>query len=75
VQKKLTPFLKSCGYNPKKDIVFVPISGLLGAVVILPLASSFVARKLSILSPHGIHVPLQPRALQCPEPFPCAVDL
>lgn len=26
----LTPFLKSCGYNPKKDIVFLPMSGLLG---------------------------------------------
>ena len=26
----LTPFLKSCGYNPKKDIIFLPISGLLG---------------------------------------------
>ena len=30
-QSKLTQFLvKSCGYNPKKDIVFVPISGLYG---------------------------------------------
>ena len=30
-QSKLTQFLvKSCGYNPKKDIVFVPISGLFG---------------------------------------------
>lgn len=27
---KLTPFLKSCGYNPKKDIIFLPMSGLLG---------------------------------------------
>ena len=27
---KLTPFLRSCGYNPKKDIVFLPMSGLLG---------------------------------------------
>ena len=26
----LTPFLKSCGYNPKKDIIFLPMSGLLG---------------------------------------------
>jgi hypothetical protein len=26
----LTPFLKACGYNPKKDIVFLPMSGLLG---------------------------------------------
>ena len=27
---KLTPFLRSCGYNPKKDIEFLPMSGLLG---------------------------------------------
>lgn len=26
----LTPFLRSCGYQPKKDIVFLPMSGLLG---------------------------------------------
>lgn len=30
VQDKLTPFLKNCGYNPKKDVVYVPISGLYG---------------------------------------------
>lgn len=30
IQDKLTPFLKGCGYNPKKDIVFLPISGLFG---------------------------------------------
>jgi len=30
VQSKLTPFLKSCGYNTKKDVYFVPISGLHG---------------------------------------------
>lgn len=30
VQEKLTPFLRSCGYNPKKDITYVPISGLYG---------------------------------------------
>ena len=27
---KLTPFLRSCGYNPKKDIIYLPMSGLLG---------------------------------------------
>lgn len=31
VQGKLTPFLRSCGYNPKKDVIFVPISGLFGS--------------------------------------------
>lgn len=30
IKDKLTPFLKGCGYNPKKDLVFLPISGLLG---------------------------------------------
>jgi len=30
IQDKLTPFLKNCGYNPKKDVVYVPISGLYG---------------------------------------------
>lgn len=33
----LTPFLKSCGYNPKKDVVFLPISGLLGYNIKEPL--------------------------------------
>ena len=27
---KLGPFLRSCGYNPKKDIMYLPMSGLLG---------------------------------------------
>lgn len=30
IEKKLAPFLKSCGYNIKKDVLFLPISGLLG---------------------------------------------
>jgi translation elongation factor EF-1alpha len=30
LQEKLTLFLKSCGYHPKKDIAYVPISGLYG---------------------------------------------
>jgi len=30
ITTKLTPFLKSCGYNVKKDVTFVPISGLHG---------------------------------------------
>ena len=29
-QDKLTTFLRGCGYNPKKDIAYVPISGLYG---------------------------------------------
>ncbi|KAL6775982.1 EFG3 [Auxenochlorella protothecoides x Auxenochlorella symbiontica] len=30
VEKKLTLFLKGSGYNPKKDLAFLPISGLFG---------------------------------------------
>lgn len=30
IENKLAPFLRSCGYNPKKDITYLPISGLLG---------------------------------------------
>lgn len=30
IEKKLTPYLKTCGYNPSKDIFFVPISGQYG---------------------------------------------
>jgi peptide chain release factor subunit 3 len=30
VETKLTPFLKSCGYNTKKDVQYIPISGLFG---------------------------------------------
>ncbi|KAI8325484.1 hypothetical protein GQ54DRAFT_254651 [Martensiomyces pterosporus] len=30
---KLTPFMKSAGYNPKTDLVFLPISGYTGAGV------------------------------------------
>ena len=26
--EKLTPFLKGCGYNIKKDVIFVPLSAL-----------------------------------------------
>lgn len=30
IKTKLTPFLKACGYNIKKDVQFLPISGLYG---------------------------------------------
>lgn len=30
VEKKLLPYLKSCGYNPAKDITFIPISAACG---------------------------------------------
>ncbi|CAN1180328.1 Eukaryotic peptide chain release factor GTP-binding subunit ERF3A [Linum perenne] len=31
IESKMVPFLKTSGYNVKKDVVFLPISGLLGA--------------------------------------------
>lgn len=30
IESKLTPFLRGCGYNPKKDLLYLPISGLMG---------------------------------------------
>ena len=30
IVSKLTPFLKSCGYNPAKDLEFLPIAALSG---------------------------------------------
>lgn len=30
IVRGLTPFLKQCGYNPKKDLTFIPISALSG---------------------------------------------
>lgn len=30
IVKGLTPFLKTAGYNPKKDLTFIPISALHG---------------------------------------------
>lgn len=31
IQNKLTPYLRKCGYNPKSDIFYIPVSGLTGA--------------------------------------------
>ena len=31
IQDKLTPYLKKCGFNPKNDIFYIPVSGLTGA--------------------------------------------
>ncbi|KAK3017366.1 hypothetical protein RJ639_005553 [Escallonia herrerae] len=31
IESKMIPFLKSSGYNVKKDVLFLPISGLLGS--------------------------------------------
>jgi peptide chain release factor subunit 3 len=30
IESKMTPFLRASGYNVKKDVVFLPISGLMG---------------------------------------------
>ncbi|GAB5033106.1 elongation factor tu [Nannochloropsis oceanica] len=37
---KLKPFLKSCGYAPKKDVKFIPVSGLTGDNIQKPVAAS-----------------------------------
>ncbi len=31
IKDKLTPYLKKCGFNPKTDIYYIPVSGLTGA--------------------------------------------
>ncbi|KAL3986192.1 Elongation factor Tu GTP binding domain family protein [Acanthocheilonema viteae] len=31
IQSKLTPYLRKCGFNPKTDIIYIPVSGLTGA--------------------------------------------
>lgn len=31
IKQQLTPFFKKCGFNPKKDIQFIPCSGFTGA--------------------------------------------
>ncbi|KAG9439613.1 hypothetical protein H6P81_019778 [Aristolochia fimbriata] len=31
IESKMVPFLRSSGYNVKKDVIFLPISGLLGS--------------------------------------------
>ena len=31
---KLSPFLKTCGYNLKKDVVFLPVSAITAANVV-----------------------------------------
>ena len=36
---KLTPFLKGCGYNVKKDVVFVPLSALAAGRALAPTYS------------------------------------
>ncbi|VDK78797.1 unnamed protein product [Litomosoides sigmodontis] len=31
IQNKLTPYLRKCGFNPKTDITYIPVSGFTGA--------------------------------------------
>lgn len=31
IQDKLTPYLRKCGFNPKTDLFYIPVSGLTGA--------------------------------------------
>ena len=37
IKKKLAPFLKSCGYKPKRDCIWMPASGLHGLNLAKPL--------------------------------------
>ena len=37
---KLSPFLKGCGYNLKKDVVFLPISAYTAQNVIKPVGDA-----------------------------------
>ena len=30
IKEKLTPYLKRCGFNPKTDLYYLPVSGLNG---------------------------------------------
>ena len=38
IETKLTPYLKSCGYKVKKDVVFLPLAALRGAGVLKRVA-------------------------------------
>ncbi|KJH46524.1 putative translation elongation factor Tu [Dictyocaulus viviparus] len=33
IQNKLTPYLRKCGFNPKTDMTYIPVSGLTGAFI------------------------------------------
>ncbi|VDO22653.1 unnamed protein product [Haemonchus placei] len=33
IQGKLTPYLRKCGFNPKTDMIYIPVSGLTGAFI------------------------------------------
>ncbi|WKY10985.1 hypothetical protein Q1695_002941 [Nippostrongylus brasiliensis] len=33
IQSKLTPYLRKCGFNPKTDMTYIPVSGLTGAFI------------------------------------------
>jgi len=41
VKDQITPFLKKCGFNPKKDVQFLPCSGLSGAFLKEPPGPKF----------------------------------
>ena len=47
---KLTPFLKQCGYNVKKDVVFLPIS--VRAQFCAILAELCAILRAIVLTPH-----------------------
>jgi peptide chain release factor subunit 3 len=40
IEAKVSPFLKTCGYNLKRDVVYMPVSGLTGANLIEPVSTA-----------------------------------
>jgi translation elongation factor EF-1alpha len=47
VKTKLTPFLKSCGYNTKKDVTYLPVSGLHGNGIKVSVLQRFLSAQLA----------------------------
>lgn len=48
IERKLIPYLRNCGYNPAKDITFIPISGLSGENIKVHVTDpSFASSKLA----------------------------
>ena len=61
---KLTPFLKQCGYNVKKDVVFLPISALTAALLSEGRAGGTIRR-----SPrHAIYLHVFPLGVHAAHP-------
>ncbi|XP_077407388.1 eukaryotic peptide chain release factor GTP-binding subunit ERF3A [Vanacampus margaritifer] len=68
-KEKLVPFLKKVGFNPKKDIYFMPCSGLTGANLKEPLADCPWYTGLPFI-PHLDSLPNFTRSFQGPVRLP-----